>query len=186
MVWNKTPDTIVNEILCALEDDTLRYKDIASKFGVSEWLVSKICSERCSDELKKRRYSKSCSVGKTGSKNHMHGKTKLKHPRSKEVILVNGYRTVFMPDWWVGTDVKSNRMYEHHFVWATAYNQVELPKGYVIHHIDHNKHNNSLDNLVLLSISDHMKLHMEIRKVQRLSRKGVGDSITEAHDNSSS
>ena len=34
-----------------------------------------------------------------------------------------------------------------------------IPKGWVIHHIDFNHKNNELDNLQLMTISDHMKLH---------------------------
>lgn len=34
-----------------------------------------------------------------------------------------------------------------------------VPKGYVIHHIDHNKLNDRLDNLTLMSISEHFKHH---------------------------
>lgn len=34
-----------------------------------------------------------------------------------------------------------------------------IPKGYVVHHKDHNKLNDKLDNLVLMTKSDHMRLH---------------------------
>jgi hypothetical protein len=37
----------------------------------------------------------------------------------------------------------------------------DFPKGYVVHHIDFNKENNSLDNLCLMTRSEHMKLHQE-------------------------
>jgi len=35
----------------------------------------------------------------------------------------------------------------------------EIPKGFDVHHIDHNKHNNEPENLLALSRSDHIKLH---------------------------
>lgn len=45
----------------------------------------------------------------------------------------------------------------HHVIWEQAHGLI--PEGYQIHHIDHNKHNNDLENLVALSASDHQKVH---------------------------
>jgi len=41
-----------------------------------------------------------------------------------------------------------------------------LKKGEVVHHIDGDKLNNNLDNLVVMSRSEHMKLHTNLRKEQ--------------------
>lgn len=46
---------------------------------------------------------------------------------------------------------------EHHVVWETA--NGPIPDGFEIHHIDHNKQNNDLENLQLLSASDHQRMH---------------------------
>ena len=35
----------------------------------------------------------------------------------------------------------------------------EIPKGYQIHHIDHNKDNNDISNLMLLTRKEHNKIH---------------------------
>ena len=45
----------------------------------------------------------------------------------------------------------------HHVIWEAA--NGPIPKGYEIHHIDHDKSNNDLDNLLCLSKSDHQKTH---------------------------
>lgn len=45
----------------------------------------------------------------------------------------------------------------HHVIWEEAVGPI--PEGYQVHHIDHNKKNNDLDNLILLSASDHQKTH---------------------------
>ena len=35
----------------------------------------------------------------------------------------------------------------------------EIPKGMQVHHIDHNKDNNEIENLVLLTVEEHRKIH---------------------------
>ena len=39
------------------------------------------------------------------------------------------------------------------------YNAILIPEGYDIHHLDGNKLNDSKENLIMLSHSDHAKLH---------------------------
>lgn len=46
----------------------------------------------------------------------------------------------------------------HVYVWE-YYNGCEVPKGYHIHHKDHDKNNNEIENLALLSASEHASLH---------------------------
>lgn len=43
-------------------------------------------------------------------------------------------------------------------IWERA-NKRKVPKGFVIHHIDRNRQNNKIENLQLLSYSDHAKIH---------------------------
>lgn len=47
----------------------------------------------------------------------------------------------------------------HHLVWEKHYGK-KVPKGYYIHHKDGNKTNNDINNLQLMSASEHTKLHM--------------------------
>lgn len=46
--------------------------------------------------------------------------------------------------------------YIHREVWLYYYKSI--PKGYHIHHIDNNWHNNQIDNLQALPVSAHMKI----------------------------
>lgn len=184
MVWNKTPQSKVNSIVQALRNYEKTYKDIANEFEVSEWLVWSTAKKNLSQEVLRERYSFFCRKTKLGNKNHMHGKVGfLHHNSTTDIVRVSGYKTVFAPVWWKGKTVKSGRMYEHHYVWALDKGYAFFPKGYVIHHIDLNIDNNSIDNLELMTISNHIKLHWEIRKVQRLDRKIVGNSVPEAQNN---
>lgn len=47
----------------------------------------------------------------------------------------------------------------HRFVWLCE--KGEIPKGYDIHHIDHDKGNNDISNLELVTRGVHNKLHWE-------------------------
>lgn len=179
MVWNKTPDKTVNAVIQELQDITLSYEDVASKLEITKHIVGKIARQNLSNELKFLRYSHWCSKSKIGNKNPMFGKKGFLHHSAVEDVRVSGYKTVFIPSWWKGKDVKSNRMFEHHYVWAKFYGQVELPKGCCIHHIDLDINNNTIENLQLLTISEHMQLHAYIRKVQRLERNLVENSVLE-------
>lgn len=46
----------------------------------------------------------------------------------------------------------------HVYVWE-FFNNRKLPDGYCIHHIDFDKGNNSIENLQLLTLSEHAQLH---------------------------
>ncbi len=54
---------------------------------------------------------------------------------------------------------QGDRHYLHRRVWEDA--NGPIPDGYDIHHRDHNKTNNDLDNLQLLTKDDHTRLHAE-------------------------
>lgn len=47
----------------------------------------------------------------------------------------------------------------HNYVWE--YYNGEIPKGYEVHHIDHDRSNNDISNLELLTVSEHRKRHAE-------------------------
>lgn len=49
------------------------------------------------------------------------------------------------------------RMRMHRYVWE-FYNG-EIPAGYCVHHIDHDKSNNEINNLSLMKIGDHTSMH---------------------------
>jgi hypothetical protein len=50
-------------------------------------------------------------------------------------------------------------VYIHRLVWETF--KGDIPNGYEINHIDHNKRNNNLDNLELVSHSTNLKKSVE-------------------------
>jgi len=182
MVWNKTDDSVIQSIVAAIRADySQRYIDVAKTFNVSEWLVSETARKYLTDEEKKDRYSAINRFAKLKS-NPMTGKTKYNHHNSKELVIVAGYLTEWAPDWWTGHMPKGNRVYKHQRVWCEANNKTEVEKGYVIHHIDEDKFNNSPDNLVCLSRRTHAQIHCVSNLLAKRNDypKGVESSALEA------
>lgn len=178
MPWNKFSNEKVEAIKESLKDYTKRFIDIAKIHGVSEWFVSNLWVTTASVEQKKERYSVINRQAKQGNKNPMFGKTKLNHPTAIDgKTIVCGYFTVWEPPWWTGKCPKNNRVYEHQYIWCLYNNRTEVPKGYVIHHKDHDKLNNSIDNLECLTRSQHMTYHATERATTR--RNAVGNSVPE-------
>lgn len=70
----------------------------------------------------------------------------------------------------------------HRTVWK--YHNGDIPKGFHVHHIDGNRHNNSIDNLELLSAHEHEVLHgsddERKKKCQKNIKKAI-DAATEWH-----
>lgn len=98
--------------------------------------IGTFCSIKCSSEYKKNYYK---------------GKN---NPNFRGVQYdSDGYRINHYP--------KIGRIKEHHYVAFKELNINKLPKGYCIHHRDCNIYNNSPENLVLLSTSDHRWLHKQ-------------------------
>lgn len=78
-------------------------------------------------------------------------------------ITTTGYRLIPAPDWWAG--VKNGRhVREHQVVYCEAYNLKIVPEYYVVHHLDHDKLNNKLSNLVLMEEAEHGLYHSLHRK----------------------
>lgn len=75
-------------------------------------------------------------------------------------ISKNGYRVI---------TINNRREYEHRLVWKQHYG--EIPKGYHIHHINGNKLDNRIENLELINLSEHEKLHAKERNF--CGRKGI-------------
>lgn len=65
-------------------------------------------------------------------------------------------RYISYDGYWILT-ARSKQLREHRVVYEKAFGPI--PKGYVIHHINHNKLDNSLSNLMAMSRSEHNKIH---------------------------
>lgn len=80
-------------------------------------------------------------------------------------IKSSGYVEVYCPD---HPNANSRKcVYEHQLVMEKHIGRY-IQKGEVVHHIDGNKSNNDISNLLLLTNSDHAKLHAILRRSKRL------------------
>ena len=62
----------------------------------------------------------------------------------------------------------------HRYVWIKHYGPI--PRGYDIHHINENKHDNRIENLKLLSRKEHIKIH---KLGEKNSKRMKGRKLTE-------
>jgi hypothetical protein len=118
-------------------------------------IVANAFSKADRQARKKRSYSNS----KKAEKNPMHGKVAEEHPRHvARVADGNGYFMVLKPEWYTGRR-GSKHVFEHSVEFCRAAGLAEVPAGFVIHHVDGDKTNNQLNNLALLSVGAHTRLH---------------------------
>lgn len=102
-----------------------------------------------------------------------------KNPRWKPIkgdwINERGYRVLYRPDYKYSN--KKGSIHEHRYVWTNA-NNMGVPESCVIHHINKDKLDNRLENLQLMSASEHTKFHQlgqnnSMSKTNREKRKDV-------------
>lgn len=57
--------------------------------------------------------------------------------------------------------LKRHRLLRSHYVYMTTHDVWEIPVGFVVHHADHDRHNDAPGNLELMSEGEHNRLHRE-------------------------
>jgi DNA-binding CsgD family transcriptional regulator len=90
--------------------------------------------------------------------------------RSRAVREIQGtnpatYKVIKAPEWYSGPVSSSGWGKEHHIVWCAANGVTEVPKGYNVHHIDHDHRNNDPSNLMLMTHSEHTSHHNASRRL---------------------
>lgn len=113
--------------------------------------------------------------------------------RKKEEISKNkklDYETVFCPDtqkWKYTHRLVCDFFQDDELIFEWVYDeQFSDEDKYVRHHVDHNRYNNSPDNLVLMSWNDHQKYHCDHgfnEEAQRLGTQAARERILDMKEN---
>ena len=84
---------------------------------------------------------------------------KVQYIEKTKYAYFNGYK--FTKDdktgYYLSSAIDGKRYRLHRYIWE--YYNGEIPKGYHVHHKDHNKNNNEINNLELLTKKEHIIRH---------------------------
>lgn len=169
----------INLVCNLFKNTNMTIDTICDEVKLKNYIVQEILYSNFTQEEIDKRKSKLYRLSKLEEKNPMYGKYGKQHHNYKGVISDGkGYLMILKPDWYTGRK-NSKHVYLHDVIICEQLGLTELPKNYVVHHVDGNKTNNSIDNLCLITLAGHSKLHQMQRKmckVQRLSDNGVGET----------
>ena len=93
---------------------------------------------------------------------------KINYLENGDLAIFNGYK--FRRDKKTGYYLNSN-IHKRLHVYVWEYYNGKVPKGYQVHHIDHDKSNNDINNLKLLSAGEHSKLHSSELTLEEQERR---------------
>lgn len=142
-----------------LEQTSMRIADICYECNINtSWFYAKAVKKYGRDWLSERKRV-NYRLSKTGPLNPMWGKTLEKHHKYKgDVSDGKGYLMRVKPSWYTGRK-GSKHVFVHHIVMCDTLGLTEIPSGFCVHHIDHDPTNNNPNNLCLLSVPAHTRLH---------------------------
>lgn len=156
-------------------------KDICMEVKLEDYMVQEVLRKNFTEEFINQRKSRIYRKSKLGDKNPMFGKRgEETHNWIGGVVEDgNGYLMVKKPEWYTGR-ARSDYIFQHSVVMCEALGLTAVPEGFAIHHIDRNTRNNDLNNLALVNMGAHTRLHNIERKMMvqgsETIRNGVGES----------
>lgn len=130
-------------------------KELALDFETSYSTVQHAVSTSLTPERYKAEKALRYSRSKAGNKNPMKGKSGSQHH--------NYIGDITDKDGHLQRKIAGRYVLVHRMVVAQALGLDQLPDWAIVHHIDENKRNNSLDNLALVTRVGHAWLHQGVR-----------------------
>ena len=172
--------TTVTEACSLFLYTNTRLQDICKSCKIDYPTLLSVIDDNFSQKQQQDRKSRLYRLSKLGDKNLMKSCKGPHHPGYVGIIGDgNGYCQCLKPDWYTGRK-RSSHVFLHHVVMCQNLGITEIPKGFVVHHVDGDKCNNDISNLALMTMSAHSKLHnieKNLCKVQRLSDNGVESNL---------
>lgn len=148
----------------------MRVEDICTTCQIGITTFYRHISPKFSKEFKSQRKRPNYSSSKVGDKNPMKGRYGQQHPNWKgECFIKSGYVLTLKPDWYTGKP-GSKHVFLHQVEWCKAFGYTEVPRGFVLHHVDGNKLNNHPSNLMLVTPRQHRLIHAYERATTIRSR----------------
>ena len=155
------------------ENTELTQQQIAARLGIPWKRVFNFIKANYSTEYRKQRKAACYRNSKLGTSNPMHGKRGADHHYYKGVVSdCKGYLMELKPAWYTGRK-GSKHVFQHHLVVCEHLGLTAVPAGWHVHHCDHDPYNNSFDNLVLLTASDHQRLHNALEGATTISKEST-------------
>ena len=87
-------------------------------------------------------------------------KRRFEEGKNKINVSKRGYKLIRVPG--------RGEMKYHRYLWEKEHGTI--PKEYVIHHVNGDKLDNRMDNLIMLSERDHLKMHYKEREIDEKGR----------------
>lgn len=141
------------------ENTELTLEQIAARTNTTYKIVWNYVARNYSKQHRQDRKRNSYRLSKLGDLNPMHGKMRETHHNFiGEVADGKGYLMQLKPVWYTGRK-SSKHVFVHQVVVCQGMGITEIPAGWCVHHCDENPHNNTLDNLILLTMGEHAALH---------------------------
>lgn len=161
------------DIKTLYEETDLTLQQIADHLGTSYKKVWAYVKRNYTPEHRRQRKVGNYRRSKLGDKNPMHGKVGELHHRYVGVVGDSkGYLMCLKPEWYTGRK-GSKHVFLHHVVMCEALGITEIPRGYCVHHCDFNPHNNSIDNLLMMTVGEHSALHTALGGVTTISKEST-------------
>ena len=180
-------DDQIKEIIGLFKCTDTRMQDICKAVKLENYVVQRILRQYFTEEEIKDRKARLYRKSKLGDKNSMFGKRGAETYNWQGGIVPDGqgYLMATKPDWYTGRK-GSDYIFYHSLVMCEALGITEIPKGFAVHHIDHNPLNNNINNLALVQMGAHSRLHAIEKKMMlqgsETIRRGVGEDGAETPD----
>ena len=159
------------QIKILFETTELTYEEIAATVNSTRRVIKKYLSKLYSSAELSDRKTITYRKSKLGELNPMKDKFgELHHNFIGEVGDGNGYLMVLKPSWYTGRR-GSKHVFTHSVVMCEALGLTEIPKGFIVHHIDFDTHNNNINNLALMNNGAHTRLHQALKRATTISKE---------------